>query len=85
MFDPKTWCTKKPFGYRVAHHLVSFKPLFQNSYNSYSKYKISSVKVKFDLTHFKCLTIYFRKINKYYFQFLLSISFKFILKNYTFI
>ena len=19
MFSPKTWCTKKPFGYRVAH------------------------------------------------------------------
>ena len=20
MFGRKTWCTKKPFGYRVAHH-----------------------------------------------------------------
>ena len=20
IFDPWTWCTKKPFGYRVAHH-----------------------------------------------------------------
>ena len=20
MFSLKTWCTKKPFGYRVAHH-----------------------------------------------------------------
>jgi len=19
-FDPRTWCTKKPFGYRVIHH-----------------------------------------------------------------
>ena len=24
MFGPKTWCTKKPFGYRVVHHLDIF-------------------------------------------------------------
>ena len=31
MFSPKAWCTKKPFGYRVAHHgylLTSFPGLF---------------------------------------------------------
>ena len=22
-FDPRTWCTKKPFGYRVIHHRYS--------------------------------------------------------------
>ena len=24
IFDPRTWCTKKPFGHQVAHHLDTF-------------------------------------------------------------
>ena len=27
IFGLKTWCTKKPFGYRVLHHLATFKRL----------------------------------------------------------
>ena len=24
MFGPKSWCTKKPFSYRVVHHMLIY-------------------------------------------------------------
>ena len=36
MFGSKTWCMKKPFGYRVAHHgylLTSCPGLYVHYYN----------------------------------------------------
>ena len=43
IFGPKTWCTKKPFGYRVAHHryLLTSRPelysCHQNCTSSFDK------------------------------------------------
>ena len=52
-FGPRTWCTKKPFGYRVIH---------QNSLMSCSGHTINFIYFKVDLNYlnliFRCFRVF---------------------------
>ena len=38
-FDPRTWCTKKPFGYRVIHHGYSLMSCPSIEYSNILKHQ----------------------------------------------
>ena len=68
IFGPQTLCMKKPFGYRVEHHLDTFKRIIQNKTNELKTYYKSSLivclKTSF-LYFYECLMIHFKKYINY--------------------